>query len=590
MKVFIFQHPSNFFEKTSNLLNQTIPYEDHIQVNKDYKFSIIKAKHPQHNRIRALYHIATLGLFYFLTKLCNSLTERKIRKKMAAGLPSLENLASKINRPAEQKVNEKDLIDDKHLLNRLPKDTYVMEIFKNLGFESMEQFSKLSSEFGSYKEEFIREQAIPTLLSELKSQFRNAEKGSENSWQCQLSIAYIEWKFKNIDPSKTIRSVKGELENDEVDALKKVSTLFILAQFEQELGQKDCEKTLKKIVELFPIIHSNKQIVLVQMMVPVLLEWENVAIEDIKKLLDLQPTSNLKIRYCLSLYERQNIKPTKFDLDLLEGYLVYQELPEEECYKAYKEILKNSSDPSKKVFEIKASIVKFAISRSKLELNPLFSGLFRAAIELNVSLDPIYQWLLELSLQKCTPHLIMTKDSIVACLAKEVSKYDQEKGIQILEQFGLSEFLTNLVQLEVNAKEQGNKEHLKAILEEIDRGNCLSDPKDCFKLAKVAPNPEKYLDLAEKALSGYAMSPFRFSYMRLLIIETTRLLGLNAGLKKAKQFGEEQDAAKVLTNIDKPFSNILISLLNMYTNEVKKQTQKDVLDVCEMISSDLLCV
>ena len=589
MKVFIYQHPSNFFEKTSNLLNQTIPYEDHIQVDKDYKFSIIRAKHPQHNRIRALYHIATLGLFYYLTKLCNSLTERKIRKKMATGLPSLEKLASKKNRPAEQKVNEKDLIDDKHLLNRLPKDTYVMEIFKNLGFESMEQFSKLSSEFGSYKEEFICKQAIPILLSELKSQFRNAEKGSENSWQCQLSIAYIEWKFKNVDPSKTIQSVKSELENDEVDALKKVGTLFILAQFEQELGQKDCGKTLKKIVELFPVIHSNKQIALVQMMVPVLLEWENVAIEDIKKLVDLQPSNSVKIRFGLSFYERQKINPPKLYLESLEGVLLGQDLTEEECYKAYKVILRNSTDPSKKISEIKSFIIKGGSFYHESRLNPLLSGLFRAAIELNVSLDPIYQWLLELSLQKCTPHLIKIKDSIVACLAKEVSKYDQEKGIQILEQFGLSEFLTNLVQLEDNAKEQGNKERLKAILEEIDRGNCLTDPKDCFKLASLAPNPEKYLDLAEKALAGYAMSPFRFSYMRLLIIKTTRLLGLNAGLKKAKQFGEEQDAAKVITNIDKPFLTN-ISLLNMYTHEVKKQNQKNVLDVCEMISSDLLSV
>ena len=583
MKVFIYQHPSNFFEKTSNLLNQTIPYEDHIQVNKDYKFSIIKAKHPQHNRIRALYHIATLGLFYFLTKLCNSLTERKIRKKMAAGLPSLENLASKINRPAEQKVNEKDLIDDKHLLNRLPKDTYVMEIFKNLGFESMEQFSKLSSEFGSYKEEFIREQAIPTLLSELKSQFRNAEKGSENSWQCQLSIAYIEWKFKNIDPSKTIRSVKGELENDEIDALEKVSTLFILAQFEQEFSQKDCGETLKKIVELLPDVDPYKQINLVQMMVPVLLEWENVAIEDIKKLVDLQPSNSVKIRFGFSFYERQKINLSKHYLESLEGVLLDKALNEEEYYKAYKVILRNSLDPSKKISEIKSSRIKVDLFHPEERLNPIFTGLFRAAIELNVSLDPMYQWLLELSLQKCTPHLIKIKDIIVTCLAREVSKYDQEKGNQILDQFMVSDSPINLVHQAVKAKEQKDTERFKAIFEELESDLSLRDIGKCLEIASLAPDPEKYLDLAEKKISEIFPSPIRDSFTMKLVVKTARLLGLNAGLKKAKQFGEEQDAAKVLTNIDKPFSNILISLLNMYTNEVKKQTQKDVLDVYKMI-------
>ena len=584
MKVFIYQHPSNFFEKTSNLLNQTITYEDRIQVDKDYKFSIIKAKHPQHKRIRNLYHIATLGLFYFLTKLCNSLTERKIRKKMAAGWPSLENLASKINRPAEQKVNEKDQIDDKHLLNRLPKDTYVMEIFKNLGFESMEQFSKLSSEFGSYKEEFICKQAIPTLLSELKSQVVTNEKESLARWKPLLSVAYIDWKFNNINPSKTIRSVKSELENVEIDALEKVSTLFILAQFEQEFSQKDCGETLKKIVELLPNINPYKQIDLVQKMVPVLLEWENVAIEDIKKLVDLQPSNSVKIRFDFSFYERQKIHLPKHYLESLEGVLLDKALDEEEYYKAYKVILRNSSDPSKKISEIKSARIKVDLFHPEKRLNPIFTGLFRAAIELNVSLDPIYQWLLELSLQNCTPHLIKIRDIIATCLAGEVSKYDQEKGIQILDQFRVSDSPINLVQQAAKAKEQKDTERFKAIFDELESDFSLRDIGKCLEIASLAPDPEKYLDLAEKKISEISPSPTRDSFTMKLVVKTARLLGLDAGMKIAKQVKEEQAVLETQENKDEPiFANALISLLNMYTHEVKKQTQKNVLDVCEMI-------
>lgn len=571
MKTYIYSNPSNLFEKTSNILNRSCPNDSYYLVKKDYKLHLVKNTH-RHYAIWAIFHVATMGLVYLLTLKCNSISKKRIEQIRNKVLFPVKNLSSE-NKQSPSSVEQ---IGEDHLLNHLPKDMYVMEIFKNLSFESMEQFSKLSKNFDSYKNDFIQYRAIPLLQTKLKCLFNTTQKGSFTLLKCQLSNAYIDWKLKKIDPSNTLKSIKNKIFNNEVDKHTQIPLLFIYAQFQHELGNnKESEKTVKWMINSIDTSIYYWKTDLVKKMVPILVKWKHIDINDVEKLIDFIPNEEYKTMLQLSLCEHRNITPSKNLRISLESNFHKRNRNEEYYYRAAKAILQNTSKPIKRLTKLKSevSLSLYTAPNSynefyKKELKPfkyIFSGLFRAAIELDVpsDLSSIKFLNLDVPVEKET-----MDHCIISCWVNEISKLNRENGKKILEYFDIDLSFHNLLPAAMIAKEQGDTDYLKEIFQKIDLNLNEFDFKDLLKIASISSNPNKYLEIL------ISRTPINLEQPVLLVKEITRLLGFNEGISQLEELSLDNNHQ----------IEMYTTLLNMYYNEWHHGEKETVLDVCEKIA------